>query len=164
MKVRYYADAESRSWHEQTIRLLRTIHDKHGLPVEIDRIDERHTSITGFPGNIKYPTPEEVYERDLKHNRDLTERIDQRPSNAFKSYGDLDIAGNIALVDDEETVQWASTLPGYADGYGPDGGPYASLDFLKEFSRSPSNRVCVECGQLLDGNESFCPNCGCELS
>ncbi|MDL0126656.1 zinc ribbon domain-containing protein [Halobacterium salinarum] len=164
MKVRYYADAEVQSWHEHTIRLLRTIHDEHGLSVEIDRIDERYNSITDFPGKIRHPIPEEVYERDLKRNRDLSERIDQRPSDAYKRYGNFDIAGNIALTDDEGTVQWASTLPGYADGYGPDAGPHASLDFLEDIATSPGNRVCVECLQLLDGDETFCPNCGYELS
>ncbi|MXV60971.1 zinc ribbon domain-containing protein [Natronorubrum sp. JWXQ-INN-674] len=162
MKVRYYADAEVQSWHEHTIRLLRTIHDERGLSVEIDRIDERYSSITDFPGKIRYPTPEAVYERDLKRNRDLTERIDHRPSDAYKPYGNFDIAGNIALVDEEGTVQWASTLPGYADGYGPDAGPHTSLDFLEDIAISPSNRVCVECLQLLDGDETFCPNCGYE--
>jgi hypothetical protein len=60
-----------------------------------------------------------VYERDLQNNRDLIGDIDQQPSKAYKRSGDRDIAGNIATVDDEESVQWASTLPGYADGYRP---------------------------------------------
>lgn len=110
MNLRYYADAEIREWHDHTLRLLRTLHDEHGINVEIDRIDEQHGPITDFPGEVRYPTPEEVYERDLKRNRDLNRTIDQTPSEAFKRYGKLDIAGNIAVVDDEGTVQWASTL------------------------------------------------------
>lgn len=163
MKVRYYADAEVQRWHEHTVQLLETIHDDHDIPVEIDRIKDQHGSITDVPGNIRYPTPEDVYERDLKNNRDLIENIDQRPSRAYKRSGTLEIAGNIAIIDDEETVQWASTLPGYADGYGPDAEPYAALDFLEAIATSSSNRVCVECLHQLDGDENFCPNCGDEL-
>jgi hypothetical protein len=163
MKVRYYADAEVHSWHTHTLRLLSTIHDDHGIPIEIDRIVDRHDPITEFPGEICQTTVQEVYERDLKNNRDLAESVDQRPSDAYKQYGELDIAGNVALVDEEGTVQWASTLPGTADGYVPDAGPHASLDFLEEIAQSPSNRVCVECLSLLDGEETFCPNCGHEL-
>lgn len=83
-----------------------------------------------------------------------------RPTNGADL---LDIAGNIAIVDDERTVRWVSTLPDYADGYGPDAKPYAVLDFLEAITRSPSNRVCVECLHLLDSDETFCPNCGSEL-
>lgn len=163
MKVRYYADAEVSNWHSHTLRLLKTIHDEHGISVEIDRIKERSGPITDFPGDIRYSTAREVYERDLKNNRNLIENIDQRPSTTYKRSGDLDITGNIALVDDEESVQWASTLPGYADGYGPGAEPYAALDFLEDVAGSPSNRICVECLHQLDGDENFCPNCGYDL-
>ena len=119
MKTRYYADADVREWHDHTLGLLRTLHDEHGIAAEIDRIDQQHGPITDFPGEVRYPSPEEVYERDLKRNRALNQTIDPTPSEGFKRYGTLDIAGNIAIVDDEGTVQWASTLSGYARGYGP---------------------------------------------
>jgi hypothetical protein len=163
MKVWYYADPDVRSWHDHALGLLRTIHDEHGITVEIDRIKERYGPITDFPGDVRQTTPQDVYERDLKNNRDLIDTIDQQPSKAYKRSGKLDIAGNVAIVDEEGTVQWASTLPGYADGYGPDAGPHAAMDFLEDIATSPSNRVCVECLHLLDGDESFCPNCGYEL-
>jgi hypothetical protein len=163
MKTRYYADADGREWHEHTLRLLRTLHDEHDITVEIDRIDEHHGPITDFPGDVRYPSPEEVYERDLKRNRELNRTIDPTPPEGFKRYGTLDIAGNIAVVDDEGTVQWASTLPGYADGYGPGVESRTAMDFLEDIATSPSNRICVECLHLLDGGETFCPNCGHEL-
>ncbi|SFL46618.1 hypothetical protein SAMN04487950_3896 [Halogranum rubrum] len=163
MILRYYADAEIPEWHDRTLRLLRTLHDEHGITVEIDRVDEQHGPITDFPGEVRYPTPEDVYERDLKRNRELNQAIDQTPSEAFKRYGKLDIAGNIAVVDDEGTVRWASTLPGYADGYRPGVESRTAMDFLEDIAASPSNRLCVECLSLLDGDENFCPNCGYEV-
>lgn len=164
MKVRYYGDADVESWHEHTLNLLRTIHDEHGIAVDIDRVTERYGPITDFPGDVRKTTAEAVYERDLKHNRDLIEAIEQRPSQAYKRSWKLDIAGNVAIVDDEGTVQWASTLPGYADGYGPGAESQTALDFLEDIATSPSNRICVACLHQLDGDESFCPNCGHELS
>lgn len=163
MRVRYYADADVREWHDHTLHLLKTLYDEHDLVVAIDRIDDQHGPITDFPGEVRSSTPEAVYERDLKRNRILNQNIKSTPSEGFKRYGKLDIAGNIAIVDDEGTVHWASTLPGYADGYGPDAKEQTSLDFLEDISTSPSNRICVECLHLLDGNESFCPNCGTGL-
>ena len=76
MKTRYYADADIREWHEHTLGLLRTLHDEHDITVEIDRIDEQHGPITDFPSEVRYSSPEEVYERDLKRNRDLNQTID----------------------------------------------------------------------------------------
>ncbi|NKE36534.1 zinc ribbon domain-containing protein [Natronococcus sp. JC468] len=163
MILRYYADADVREWHDHTLRLLGTLHDVHGIAVEIDRIDEQHGPLTEFPGEVRSLTPEEVYERDLKRNQNLNQTIDQTPSEAFKHYGKLDVAGNIAVVDDEGTVQWASTLPGYADGYRPGAASRTAMDFLEDIATSPSNRLCVDCLSLLDGDENFCPNCGCEL-
>lgn len=163
MRVRYYGDADIREWHEHVLRLLRTLHDDHGIVVEIDRIDEQHGPITDFPGEVRASTPEDVYERDLKRNRALNQSIDPTPSDGFKRYGKLDIAGNVALVDDDGTVQWASTLPGYADGYGPGVEDQTAMDFLEAIATAPSNRFCVACLQLLDGDERFCPNCGSEL-
>ena len=164
MKLRYYADADHRGWHDHTLRLLRELHDDHDITVEIDRIDEQHGSITDFPGEVRASTPEEVYERDLKRNSDLNQSIEPTPSEGFKRYGKLDIAGNVAVVDDGGTVQWASTLPGYADGYGPGAESQTAMDFLEAIATSPSNRICVDCIHPLDGDETFCPNCGYELS
>ncbi|AXR79925.1 Zn-ribbon domain containing protein (plasmid) [Natrarchaeobaculum sulfurireducens] len=162
--MRYYADADIREMHNHAIRLLADLHDEHGIAVEIDRIDEHHDPITDFPGEVRRLTPEEVYERDLKRNRALNAVIEQAPSEAFKRYGKLDIAGNVAIVDEEGSVQWASTLPGYADGYGPGFESQTAMDFLEDIATSPSNRICVECLHLLDGDENFCPNCGNDLS
>ena len=164
MKLRYYADADHRGWHDHTLRLLRELHDDHDILVEIDRIDEQHEPITDFPGKVRASTPEEVYERDLKRNSDLNQSIEPTPSEGFKRYGKLDIAGNVAVVDDEGTVRWASTLPGYADGYRPGAESQTAMDFLEDIATSPSNRICVECLNLLDGDERFCPNCGHDLS
>ena len=161
--IRYYADAEIREMHNHAIRLLAQLHDGHGITVEIDRIDEKHDPITDFPGEVRRLSPEEVYERDLKRNRALNAVTEQTPSEAFKHYGKLDIAGNVAVVDEEGIVQWASTLPGYADGYGPGAESQTAMDFLEDIATSPSNRICVECLHLLDGGESFCPNCGYDL-
>jgi hypothetical protein len=164
MKVRYYADEEIGEMHEHAIRLLRQIHDEHDISVEIDRIDSHHGAITDFPGEVRHSTPEEVYERDFKRNRNLNKSLEQTPSEAFKRYGKLDIAGNVAIVDEEGTVQWASTLPGYADGYGPGAESQTAMDFLEDIAVSPSNRDCVKCLSLLDGDENFCPNCGYDLT
>jgi len=109
MILRYYADSDVREWHDHTLRLFRTLYDTHGIAVEIDRIDEQHGPITDFPGEIRYSTPEEVYERDLKRNRALNQTIDQTPSEAFKRYRKLDIAGNVAVVDDEELSMGLNT-------------------------------------------------------
>lgn len=164
MILRYYADADNREWHDHALRLLRRLHDEHDIVVEIDRIDEQHGPITDFPGEVRSLTPEDVYERDLKRNPDLNQRIDRTPSEAFKRYGKFDIAGNVAVVDDDGTVQWASTLPGYADGYRPGAESQTAMDFLEDIATSPSNRICVECLSLLEDDENFCPNCGHELS
>ena len=164
MRIRYYADSDIREMHEHTLRLLRKLRDDHDIPIEVDRIDEQHEPITDFPGEVRDSTPEEIYERDLKRNSDLNQSIEPTPSEGFKRYGKLDIAGNVAVVDDGGTVQWASTLPGYADGYGPGAESQTAMDFLEAIATSPSNRICVDCIHPLDGDETFCPNCGYELS
>lgn len=51
MILRYYADADVREWHDHALRLLRTLHDEHGIAVEIDRIDERH----GMGQSLTFP-------------------------------------------------------------------------------------------------------------
>ena len=104
MRLRYYADSDIREHHKHVLRLLWTLHDDHDIVVEIDRIDDQHGSITEFPGEVRASTPEDVYERDLKRNRALNQSIEPTPSEGFKRYGKFDIAGNVALVDDEGTV------------------------------------------------------------
>lgn len=162
MLVRYYADAEFGHWHGHMVTLLRRIHDDHGIPVEIDRIEARHGPIDDFPGAINHPTAEEVYERDLKNNRTLIENIDQRPSRVYKRSGNLSVAGHVAIADD--SVHWASTLVGDAYGYGTGASSKTAIDFLEDVADSPCDRVCVECLELLSGGGNFCPNCGREFA
>lgn len=164
MKLRYYADSEVREWHEHALRCLTTLHDEHDITVEVERIDEQHGPLPGFLGEVRQSDPEAVYERDLKRNRTLNERIEQRPSEAYKRYGNFEIAGNVAVVADDGSVVWASTLPGYADGYMPGVESETAMDFLEDITSAPSNRVCVDCAALLDGSEQYCPSCGAELS
>lgn len=163
MKLRYYADPDIREWRDQALRLLTTIHTDHGIPVEVDQIDDQHGPISEFPGEVRFSTPKEVYERDLKRNQHLNSVIKQTPSEAYKHYGEFDIAGNVAVVDGDGTVQWASTLSGYADEYPPGAESETALDFLEELATSPSNRICVECLAMLGGTENFCPKCGHSL-
>ena len=159
--VRYYADAPIRAWHDQILRLLRTLADEQDIAVETDRIDEQHGPITDFPGTVRSSTPEAVYERDVKHNRALRTTIDRQPSKVFKTGRNFDIAGHVAVVTD--TVQWASTLQGDAHGHGPGAADKTPIEFLEAIAESPSNRICIECTQLLDGDERYCPNCGSDL-
>lgn len=163
MKVRYYGDAPVEGWHDRTLELLRSIHDDHGVTVEIDRVAARYGSLTAFAGEVRRSTAQAVYERDLKHNRDLIDSIDTRPSRAYKRSGHLAIAGNVAVVDGEGTVRWASTRPGYADGYGLGAERQTAMDFLEAVAIAPSNRLCVDCLRRLDGDERYCPGCGREL-
>ena len=164
MRVRYYADAEVQNWHEQALRCLATVHEEYDVTVEIERIDEQHGQLPEFPGEVRSGTPEEVYERDLKRNRTLNNRIDETPSEAYKRYGTLEIAGNVAVVTDGGSVEWASTLPGYADGYMPGVESETAMDFLEDIASDPSSRICTECCAQLDGSEQFCPSCGTDLS
>jgi hypothetical protein len=60
MRLRYYADADIGEHHEHVLRLLRRLHDDHGIDVEIDRIDEQDGQITEFPGEVRSATPEAV--------------------------------------------------------------------------------------------------------
>jgi len=159
--VRYYGDAAIRAWHDHILRLLGTLADDRDIQVEIDRVDEQHGPITDFPGTVRSSTPEAVYERDLKHNRDLRSTIDRLPSNVYKTGRNFDIAGHVAVV--TETVQWASTLHGDAHGHGPGAADKTPIDFLEAIAESPSNRICIECAHLLDGDERYCPNCGSDL-
>lgn len=164
MRIRYYADEEIDEIHDYAIELLGEIHGHDGIVSEIVRIESHHGEIQDFPSDVRKATPEEVYERDLKRNPALNAAIDATPSEAFKRYGELEIAGNVAIVDEEGTVQWASTLPGYADGYGPGVESQTAIDFLEDVAVSPSNRFCVSCLSLVEGDENFCPTCGYDLA
>jgi hypothetical protein len=164
MRLRYYADAGVRNWHEQALRCLTTLHEEHDVTVEIERIDEQHGQLPEFPGEVRSATPEEVYERDLKRNRTLNERIEETPSEGYKRYGKLEIAGNVAVVSADGSVEWATTLPGYADGYGLGVELKTAMDFLEDIASDPSSRICTECCAQLDETEQFCPSCGTDLS
>jgi hypothetical protein len=164
MRVRYYADAEIRNWHEQALRCLTAVQDQHDITVEIERIDEQHGQLSEFPGEVWSTMPEDVYERDLKRNQTLNKRIDETPSQAYKRHGTLKIAGNVAVVADEGSVEWASTLSGYADGYMPGVESETAMDFLEDIAADPNSRICTECCVQLDGSEQFCPGCGTDLS
>ena len=137
MKLRYYADSEVQEWHDHAIRCLRSLQEEYDIAVEIDRIDHQHGQLPDFPGDVRQSDPETVYERDLKRNRTLNERIEQTPSEAYKRYGDLEISGNVAVVADDGSVVWASTRPGYADGYMPGVEAETAMDFLTRSHRHP---------------------------
>ncbi|NKE37669.1 hypothetical protein GWG54_18030 [Natronococcus sp. JC468] len=119
MKLRYYADASNFDDHEQTIDLLYTIHDKYGITVEIERVNNRYGSIQPFPGSIRENPSEDIYDRDFHYNRTLGSNIDESPSQAFKSSGrHVDIEGYVGIIDGG--LVWASTYRGDPIGYGPD--------------------------------------------
>jgi hypothetical protein len=164
MKIRYYGDAEVRKWHDRAIHLLTRLQEDQGVPVEIARVNIRYGLDGDFPDKVRSQDPETVYEQDLKRNTDLNRTIEPTPSQAFRSSGGFAIAGNIAVVDNQDVVQWASTLPGYADGYGPDAEDRTAMDFLEEIAADPSNRICTDCCHLLQGSEKFCPECGSHLA
>lgn len=161
MKLRYYADAEMKHWHNEILRLLKTIYHEHGITVEIDRVEERFGQISDFPGEISRSSPQEVYHRDFEDNDELISNIDWPSSRPYTFGGTFQIADHIALIDDG--VQWASTLQGDAYGHGPGAEEHTPIDFLEDVADSPSNRFCVECVHLLDGDETYCPTCGHEL-
>lgn len=160
MKLRYYGDAEMEEWHDRMIQLLETIHSEHGISVEIIRIDVRFDPITEFPGEVRHETAETAYDRDFKNNTELAANIDRTPTAVFRTK--FHIAGHVAIVSDG--VKWTSTLQGDAYGHGPGAEEQTPLDFLIDVADSPSNRFCVECVELLDGDETFCPGCGSQLS
>lgn len=161
MKVRYYADAQLQEFHDRILDLLATVHETHGVPVEVERVEERFGPIADFPGRITTTPVENVYERDFKQNQKLRSNLDRMPSGVYKVGGRFEIAGHVSLVD--ESVVWASTLRGDAYGHGPGAEEATPIDFLADVAESPSSRVCLECTHLLDGNETFCPNCGHDL-
>ncbi len=161
MKIRYYADAEIRDAQPRDTSAAQ-LHD-HDITVEIDRIDEQHDPIPDFPGEVRRLTPEEVYERDLKRNRSLNAVIEQTPSEAFKRYGTLDIAGNVAVIDEEEPSSGHQPFQDMRTG--TDQEPKHRQQWT--FSKTSLHRrvtVSVSNAGLLDGDENFCPNCGNDLS
>jgi hypothetical protein len=163
MQLRYYADPPIREWRDRAIELLETIEEQHSITVEIEHVKQQYEPISEFVGTVRQSTAQEVYERDLKNNRTVIEVTGERPSDAFKRSGTLELGGNVVVVGDEGSVKWASTRPGYADGYGPTEGSHTAMDFLEDVAESPSNRLCIECTHLLSGGERFCPSCGLEL-
>ena len=160
MKLRYYADAELEEWHDRMIQALEQINTAHGIPVEIIRIDVRFDPITDFSGEVHHQSAATVYERDVIDNSDLTANIDRTPTAVFRRH--IDVAGHVAVVDNG--VKWVSTLQGDAYGHGPGAEDLTPIDFLLDVAESPSNRICVDCVELLDGDEKFCPACGSDLS
>jgi hypothetical protein len=152
MHLRYYADPPIREWREWAIELLETIEEQYGITVEIERVEQQYEPISEFTGTVRQSTAQEVYERDLKNNRAVIESTGERPSEAFKRSGKLDLGGNVVVVDDGGAVQWASTRPGFADGYGPPARSHTAMDFLEDVAQSPSNRLCIECLHLLGGD------------
>lgn len=63
-----------------------------------------------------------------------------------------------------ESVKWALTLPGYADGYMLDVESETAMDFLEDIASDPSSQICTECCAQSDGSEQFFPDCGTNLS
>lgn len=159
MKLRYYADAPAEEWQNHALGLLGTCYDVHGIAVEVARVVERYGPIAGVSRRRPAHVGAGGIRTDLEHNRAPVDTIDQRPTDVYKRSGNLDVAGSVAVVDDEGTVRWASTFPGYADGYGPRALSRA-MDFPEAIARSPSTRLCVECFDLLGGDERFCSNGG----
>jgi hypothetical protein len=160
MQLRYYTDPPIREWRDWAIELLETIEEQHGITVEIEHVEQQYEHISEFTGTVRQSTAQEVYERDLKNNRAVIESTGERPSEAFKRNGTLELGGNVVVVGDGGTVQWASTRPGYADGYGPAARSQTAMNFLEDIAQSPSNRLCIGCARLLSGGERFCPSCG----
>lgn len=117
--------------------------------------------LSTFPGDVRHASVHDVYDRDFKDNHDLISNIDWPSPTPYKSGDEIQIAGHVAIVNDG--VQWASTLHGDAHGHGLGAEAHTPIDFLEEVAASPSKRVCVACISQLDGDESFCPNCGRDL-
>ncbi|MFC4989365.1 zinc ribbon domain-containing protein [Saliphagus infecundisoli] len=161
MKLRYYADAQLQEFHDRILDLLEKIYEMHGIPVEVERVEERFGPLSNFPGRVTATPVENVYERDIEQNQKLRSNLDRMPSRVYKIGTRFEIAGHVSLVD--ESVIWISTLRGDAYGHGPRAEEATPIDFLADVAESPSNRVCLECTHLLNGSETFCPNCGHEL-
>lgn len=163
MKIRYYADAEMSDWHDQILGLLETIRERHGIPVEIDRVEQRFGPITDFPGDIRRVSAQEVYDRDFEDNQEYISNVDWPDPDPHKHGDNYEIAGHVAVAGGEDRVVWVSRLPGHAAGHDPGTEELTPIDFLEDVADSPNNRVCIECLHFLDGDENFCPNCGYEL-
>ena len=122
--------------------------------IEIEHIDDQHGDYE-LPGEVQSATTEGSYERDLKRNQTLNKLIEETPSEAYKRYGTLETAGNVAVVSAGGLVEWATTLPEYEDGYRPGVESETAMDFLEAIASNPSSRVCTECcAQLTALNSS----------
>lgn len=106
IKVRYYADDFEKQRHERKIELLNEIHIRHGIAVEITRVDSRHGTLPDFQGNLEEISEKEAWKRDFSRNRDLGRNIGEQPSRIFKTRsGNIAIASAVGVVDGN--LQWA---------------------------------------------------------
>jgi len=112
MMLRYYSDSYNEEDHEAVLNNLKQINDKFDIEVEVERINERHGQIQGFPGDIRKSDKEEVYERDFSYNRALSRNIGETPSSAFKNAKGtrITITGYVGIV--QEDLQWATRFRG----------------------------------------------------
>ncbi|MGC8933503.1 MAG: zinc ribbon domain-containing protein, partial [Candidatus Methanodesulfokora sp.] len=85
IKIRYYADDYEQERHKKKVDLLNKIHERHGIAVEIVRVDPRHGPLLGFQGSIESIPEEEAWKRDFSRNRDLSRNIGEQPSRVFKT-------------------------------------------------------------------------------
>lgn len=131
-KLRYYADAHDEEDHEAILRLLRRVHDRHGVPVEIERIESEHGPITAFLGEIRRSTTDDAYDRDFYNNRRLSRNVGDPPSTAFQTNsGYRMIRGVVGVIDGG--LAWATR---YASSNNePDPSRY-SVDFLEAVAES----------------------------
>ena len=116
IKIRYYADDFDEQRHERKIKLLNEIYNRHGIPVEIIRVQPKHGSISTFQGNIEYLSEKDAWKRDFSRNKDLSRNLGEAPSRIFKSRSgkNLFIAGAVGVVADG-ILQWAAL---YDEGIG----------------------------------------------
>jgi hypothetical protein len=131
MKLRYYADPYDEGDHKAVLTRLRRIHERHGIPVEVERLDPRHGPIESFPGEVSEGDLETVYERDFSHNRTLSANVGRRPSDAFQTNsGNKTIRGIVGIVDDN--LQWATQFRGTSrEDREPDPDKY-TVEFLDD--------------------------------
>ncbi|RSN71486.1 MAG: hypothetical protein DSO07_07160 [Thermoproteota archaeon] len=113
IKIRYYADDYDKQRHERKIELLNEIYNRHGIPVEITRVDPRHSPLPKFQGSIEEISEENAWKRDFSRNKDLSRNLGEAPSRVFKTRsGNLAISSAVGVVVDG-ILQWAAL---YDDG------------------------------------------------
>jgi hypothetical protein len=113
IKIRYYADDYEKQRHERKIEVLNEIYNRHGIAVEITRVDPRHGPLPKFQGNVEEISEEDAWKRDFSRNKDLSRNIGEPPSKVFKTNsGNLVISGSVGVVVDG-ILQWAAL---YDDG------------------------------------------------